>query len=523
MITNGNFFVVGITALVVSILLTRAYQVLALRWGLVDVPDRGRKIHERAVPVGGGLAVFLATLAAVLGWLTLYGGNIWLTPENHSTFLGLLAASSLLVTVGLIDDGWGLRGPVKLGFQVLAASAVMFSGVVIDSVQIFQWQIHLGVMALPFTMFWLLGAINALNLIDGSDGLAATVGAILCCAIAVMAAVNGYVAESIIAAALVGSLLGFLAFNLPPAAIFLGDTGSMLIGLVAGTLAISGSFKGAATVALTAPLAIWSIPILDSTLAILRRKLTGRSIYSADRGHLHHVLQRRGYTSWRIVCLTAVLCAATATAGVVSVYLKNEAYAVIGTLTVIASLIVGRIFGYAEFQLLMCRVRGVFFPWLATQARPGGSGGRETRVRIQGQKDWAELWQRLVDAASAQGLQKIELSLSIPWLQESYYASWDSHRRTAQLCWKAQVPLMAHGHHIGHLDITGPSEDGLLGLRISRLATVVDEVESYLSSLEGLKEIHENVPHESLEQEESVRVSPSEAADRLRLIRTTET
>src|SRR5262249_20696536 len=186
-----------------------------------------------------------------------------------------------------------LRGRYKLLGQVFAVGAVLAYGVRVEAVHLFAWRIELGWFAVPFTLFWLLGAINSLNLLDGMDGLLGTVGTIVSLAIAALAAVPGHWAEAAVAATLAGALLGFLRYNWPPATIFLGDAGSMLIGLVIGVLAIRCSLKGTATVALATPMALLIIPIFDTAAAIVRRKLTGRSIYSTDRAHLHHCLLRR--------------------------------------------------------------------------------------------------------------------------------------------------------------------------------------------------------------------------------------
>src|SRR5439155_8367461 len=140
----------------------------------------------------------------------------------------------------------------------------------------------------------LLGAINSLNLIDGMDGLLGSVGLILSLALAVMAALAGHWGAAAVAVALAGALLGFLPFNLPPASVFLGDSGSMLVGLVLGTLAIQSSLKAPATIALATPVALLILPIFDTTVAILLRTMTGRSLYTTDRGHLLHRLLRFG-------------------------------------------------------------------------------------------------------------------------------------------------------------------------------------------------------------------------------------
>src|SRR5205085_2901248 len=154
-----------------------------------------------------------------------------------------------------------------------AVAIVMGFGLQIKSIGLLGMHVDLGLLAAPFTVFWLLGAINSLNLIDGMDGLLGSIGVIVTLSMAVMALLVGQWLAACVAAALAGALLGFLCFNFPPAAIFMGDCGSMLVGLVVGVLAIQSSLKGPATVALAGPLALLVIPIFDTSAAIVRRKL----------------------------------------------------------------------------------------------------------------------------------------------------------------------------------------------------------------------------------------------------------
>ena len=172
-------------------------------------------------------------------------------------------------------------------------------GFVIERVGLFGMMLELGPAAIPCTALWLLACVNALNLIDGMDGLLGIVGGIALVSLAVIVAMTGYVFEATVALALAGAVIGFLWWNLPPASVYMGDSGSMLIGLVIGAVAIPTSLKGPATVALSAPLAILVLPMFDTTAAVIRRKLTGRGLATADRGHLHHVLMRNGLTAQR--------------------------------------------------------------------------------------------------------------------------------------------------------------------------------------------------------------------------------
>jgi len=270
-------FILG-AAFLLSCLLTPVARFLACRYGLIDHPDTRRKMHVNPIPVAGGIAVLASTCLVLAGALLLPHPLQEHLAGCSSFLLGLFLAALLLCIVGVLDDCRGLRGRHKLLGQIVAVAIVIAFDVQVHHIQVFDWDIELGLLAIPFTFFWLLGAVNSLNLIDGMDGLLASVGAIISVALALMAVLSGHSAAACVAMALAGGLLGFLRYNLPPATIFLGDAGSMVIGLVVGVLGIQSALKGPATIALVAPLAILTIPILDTAAAIVRRKLTGRSI-----------------------------------------------------------------------------------------------------------------------------------------------------------------------------------------------------------------------------------------------------
>ena len=290
-------------------------------------------------------------------------------------------AACVICLLGLVDDTMQLRGRQKLVGQILAAGILVAGGLDIERIKFFGWTLELGFLATPFSILWLVAAINALNLIDGADGLATSVGLVLSVALAGMALLADHPTDAVLAMALVGALAGFLVYNLPPASIFLGDAGSMLIGLILGALAIRSSLKGPATVALAAPTAIWAIPALDVAMAILRRKLTGRSIYTTDRGHLHHHLLKRGYGGLGTIAFIGGLCGCTALGAVVSVYQKNEMLAIGSVLAVGGILVATRVFGHQECLLLVQSgeaIPGIADPFPA----PPGIDLLPTRLRI---------------------------------------------------------------------------------------------------------------------------------------------
>jgi UDP-GlcNAc:undecaprenyl-phosphate GlcNAc-1-phosphate transferase len=358
---------------------------LADRFGPVDQPDGRRKIHGKPIPVAGGIAVLLALFGGLA--ISLLGPgptNGWF--EEQGLFLpGLLLASFVIVAVGLVDDFRGLGSKHKLLGQLLAVGIVIASGLAVRTIRVFDWHLELGLLAVPFTVFWLLGTINSLNLLDGMDGLLSSVGLIISLAMAAMAVIGGQEAAAYVAAALAGALLGFLRYNFPPATIFLGDSGSMLIGQVVGALALRGSLKGPATVALVAPVAMLSIPAFDTAAAIIRRKLTGRSICTTDRGHLHHCLLGRGFTTRRALFWISVSCLCTAAGSLASISLTNELFAVVTVLAVVGVYVLTRLFGFAELMLVKDRlVTGV----VSLLHLPPSGQPRHTEIHLQGSADW---------------------------------------------------------------------------------------------------------------------------------------
>ncbi len=231
--------------------LVPAARVLARRWGLVDQPDGHRKIHKHPTPVSGGLAILAAVVATL--------GLLFLVPENtvseslrahEATVIGLLLGSLVIVAVGMADDLHCLRRRYKLIGQIVAAGIVVSFTRGIQSIHLFGHEFDLGWFGVGFTIFFLVATINSLNLIDGMDGLLGSVGVILSLSLAAMACLASHWWAAAIALALAGALFGFLRYNLSSASIFLGDSGSMLVGLVLGTLAIQCSLKAPSTLAI---------------------------------------------------------------------------------------------------------------------------------------------------------------------------------------------------------------------------------------------------------------------------------
>ena len=476
-------------ALVAGLFLTALVRKLATRFGLLDHPDSRRKLHAQPVALGGGLAVFL-TLCSTLLLLVLVPTPLRAALlQDGRSLSGLLLAGAIVVLVGLIDDRVKLRGHQKLIGQTLAASVLIGSGLMIERFEIFGVPIHLGLLSVPITLFWLLGATNAINLIDGIDGLATTIGIILAITVAGMAAMTGQASVGIVAIVLAGSLTAFLFFNFPPAKMFLGDAGSLLIGMTFGALAIQGAFKGAGTVLLAALLATWALPLFDSTVAILRRKLTGRSIYSTDYGHIHHRLLDALGNNRRALAVIGLASAITSAAALGSVAMHNDLVALLTCIGVVAVFIASGVFGKAEFMLLMNRLRSAGRSIMHLAAGRRGVV-QVSEVHLQGSRPWNQLWTALTEHAERLHLTSIILDLNLPRIHEGYTANWDrSFDGDKERLWRTEMPIVVAGQAVGRLTVmgqrTGESALADIGVLIELLEPFIGVLTDLLEPLES--------------------------------------
>jgi UDP-GlcNAc:undecaprenyl-phosphate GlcNAc-1-phosphate transferase len=231
----------------------------------------------------------------------------------------------------------------------------------------------------------------------------------------------------------------------------------MLIGIVVGCLSIRASVKSAGTVLLAAPLAVMTIPILDSFAAILRRRLAGHSIYAADRGHLHHRLLARFGSKYKVLICVAVCSSVTCGFALVSAAIKSDAVALIASVAVVATLAVTDWFGRGEFVLLSARL------WIVGRSfmvRPNGAlTAHQSTARIQGSRQWETLWVTLTESAHKLGLTMIQLHVNAPAIEEAYSGSWESPARPETASrWQVRLPLLVAGHAVGSLEIAGENK-----------------------------------------------------------------
>jgi UDP-GlcNAc:undecaprenyl-phosphate/decaprenyl-phosphate GlcNAc-1-phosphate transferase len=404
------------------------------RYGLVDRPDGQRKLQKKPVAVCGGIGILVGVLMGLLvgvlihpyfaSQMTIWTGRDCTTDlmasfSDHDTraryiFLGIAMIS--IAAVGLIDDLKPLRARHKFSCQIAITGLLILGGYHIENLSVFGEVITLGKFGYLFTAFWFLAAINAINLLDGMDGLLGTFGLITLGTLAGMSFGLLNVGDGIVAAAVAAALLSFLRFNLPPASIYLGDCGSMLIGLVVAALSISSSLKGP-TMTILIPAAILTLPILDTSAAIIRRKLTGRSMAAPDRGHYHHILQMN-HSRMVVLAITAAVAAFVSGGAILATVYGSDLYSLAAAVAVVLALMVTGLFGNKEASLVYAQLRHQFSKHLRQSPDP-------LTFQLQGQHDWKTHWLEMVDMARGMNIVSLRMDINSPAQHESFHGRWD--------------------------------------------------------------------------------------------------
>ncbi len=272
-------------------------KIVAGKIGAIDVPRDGRRMHKKATPRLGGIAVFFGFLVSLLCFCGI-----------TRDLIAVLIGAIIILVLGIIDDSRGLSAKVKFCVQIVAALVVVFGGDIrievftnpnlfsdLPFLQLNDW------VSIPFTILWIVAITNAVNLIDGLDGLAAGISSIAAVSLVFVAIMVGEERIALIALIIAGACFGFLPFNFNPATIFLGDTGSTFLGYMLAVLSVQGGFKSYAVITFAVPLLILGLPIFDTGFAILRRLFTGKGIMTPDRGHIHHRLVDMGFSQKQTV------------------------------------------------------------------------------------------------------------------------------------------------------------------------------------------------------------------------------
>lgn len=304
------------TAMLFSFLLTPPVKRLAHKIGAVDVPKDDRRMHKHPIPRLGGLAIFIGCVISILTFAQI-------TPQVR----GILIGSAIIVAVGIVDDVRPLGAGIKLILQIVSALIAVGHGVLIPMIANpfpfggDYWDF--GIWAIPITVIWIVAVTNSVNLIDGLDGLADGVSSIGALTMLIISLLMGDIPMAIICGALVGACVGFIPYNMNPAKIFMGDTGSTFLGYMLATISVLGLFKFYAVISFIVPFIILGFPIYDTTSAFTRRILKGQNPMKADRSHTHHKLIDMGMNQKQAV---ATLYLISGVLGLCAVMIVSSGY-----------------------------------------------------------------------------------------------------------------------------------------------------------------------------------------------------
>ena len=372
----GEYVLIYLMAFMLSVFLVPWIRRLALRVGAVDQPDSVRKIHSQAMPRMGGVAIYIASVVpVVLACLVAYFWfhrtrvyhAVWppalpgaLPEENLLKLVGLLCAATLVLAVGIYDDVKQARPRTKVLVQIVAGLILCFVGIKIDHIgNPFGGEtIQFGWYAWPLTIFWVVAITNAINLIDGMDGLGPGVGLFVAGTMFMIAIVEDVMLAGLVMSGLVGAIIGFLIFNFHPAKVFMGDSGSLFIGFLLAAISMMGSMKSGTIIALLVPLVALGLPIVDTMLAVARRWAKGLPMSVADKQHVHHRLMKLGFSQREAVLVLYGVSVLLGCGALVMAMAKSALVSIAVTGGIFVAIIVGiHLVGGREFSALGARIK----------------------------------------------------------------------------------------------------------------------------------------------------------------------
>ncbi|MDR1141096.1 MAG: undecaprenyl/decaprenyl-phosphate alpha-N-acetylglucosaminyl 1-phosphate transferase, partial [Planctomycetaceae bacterium] len=391
------------------------FRFLALRIGMVDHPDSFRKLQRKPIPVGGGAVIFLIMVVMMI-LLTYHRETFdFRLGLSEKLLLPLIIVSPFIIVLGLIDDKFGVSGRTKLLFQIISASVIIGFAKYYSEVTYFGIELNLHHLFYPMAVFWIIGMINAINLLDGADGVAVTVGFYMSLATAGISYINSHFGIMLISLGLAGCLLGFFVHNRPPAGVYLGDTGSMFIGMVLATLMLRASVASDRTISICGAFAIVLIPAVDSFFAVIRRVNSGRTIFSPDRGHIHHLLTAKFSSGYMVLLILSLLIIPGCVAAVLGTYYRNDLIPALISLGVLSIAIVTDLFGRRELFILLGRIKGRFRKLFDKQKYQSKNG---EIYHIQGKGPWRQMWNKIIPILHNYPCRCLQLDINIPCKHE---------------------------------------------------------------------------------------------------------
>ena len=394
-----------------ALVLTPSVVHVARRWGLTDLPN-ARKVHSAATPRIGGLAVAAAMMGSTIAIFLAVSFTTGEIGGDRARVATMLLSGAFLLIVGLVDDVCDLSGRQKLLALLLAAVGFCSSGGLIREMNLNgHYAVSLGMMAWPVTILWLVAVTVSVNFIDGLDGLAAGIVAIACAAMAVGAAVTWNVPVLIVSLAMLGSLLGFLVFNFNPARVFMGDCGSMFVGFTLAACGVLYAQKSQFAGGLLVPALALSVPFLDLLLTVVRRSvLQRRSLFAAERGHIHHRLLDVGLCQRHAVLLLYAATAGAAVVGMMSFAFLNP-WIFYGALLLLVPglLFMFRAAGSVRGRDTLAAVRRNRA--IGREIRNNQRAFEEMQLRFRAAKTFGQWWEQVCASAESLALTTVVLPL----------------------------------------------------------------------------------------------------------------
>ena len=406
----NTYLFVFFGSLLLAILVIPLVLFVARSLNIYDYPH-ARKVHAEAIPRFGGVAIFLASVIITLPVLLLNNTIGQAFRTNQRELGALLGAAALIFAMGLIDDLCHLRVRYKFLAQLFAALIVCGFGVRIEAVAVEGlFSLNLGFWSWPLTLLWIIGVTNAVNFIDGLDGLAGGIAAITCVVIALLAIISGQVVLAVLMLALLGSLIGFLAFNINPARIFMGDCGSLFLGFMLATASVHCASKSATLVALALPVLALGVPIFDILFSMLRRVLERRSIFSADRSHIHHRLLDMGLHHRQVVIVIYLVTLIAAGLGMFMMVARGGAIVAVFVAVLVLLALVFRIVGAIRLQESLARLKENYR--ITRTQRHYRYEFDQAQLLLRNVNTFEDWWQAVCGSAELLGLVTVTLSMT---------------------------------------------------------------------------------------------------------------
>jgi len=398
-----------LVALILSNFLTPIAQKFGVRFGAMDIPDE-RKVHLSAIPRTGGLAIFVVFLVTVT-IMHLIGTHVSLLVVGDRDLLFLLAGAMVSFGIGFFDDFRRLGPKIKFLFQIIGATLAFFGGARVGAV---LWEINIldyAVFSYLITVFWFLLLINAINLVDGLDGLAGGIVFFASLVMMLLSIIKHDYLTGFYFSIIAGAVLGFLRYNFNPASIFLGDGGSYFLGYAMASLSILGSVKSQTGAAIAIPLLALGVPLFDTVLSPLRRFLRGKEMFSPDKGHIHHRLVGMGLTTRKAVLIIYSITLALCVMAVVVTNLRDEQAGLFLVILGAGAGLLIRKLGYFEYL-----ASDKFYGWFRDMSDQAGfrhdrRSFLSHQIDISKSPDIETLWQRILEVSEFLNLDYIELKL----------------------------------------------------------------------------------------------------------------